>query len=186
MRSKLAKHKPKTYWSDKDKDRAVAVYKATGAPLKTAEITGIPYRTLWEWMKQEWWSEKMLSLKAEDSAVLEDASTTLAKKAQEIVAERLENGDFVVGKDGNLMRKPVSARDAVVIAAINIDKRRQFQEEPVREQQLGTTERLLKLVEQFALLTNSKKVGNLIEGRKVEAMEAEIVDDPTPHTKDPE
>lgn len=177
MRLKNGKHKARTGWTEKDKDRAVAVYKATGGPYKTAEITGIPYRTIYEWMKQEWWREKCISLKAEDSAVLEDASTNLAKKALTIVEERLENGDFVVTKDGTLIRKPVGARDAQVIAAINIDKRRQFQEEPQREQQLGTNERLLKLVEQFVRLTSEKKVGALIEARRVEATDAEFVDE---------
>lgn len=186
MRSKRAKHKPRTYWNDSDRNRAVAVYKATGAPLKTAEITGIPYRTLWEWMKQEWWAEKMLSLKAEDTAVLEDAATTIAKQALGIVEERLTNGDFVLDREGNLVRKPVGARDAQIIAAINIDKRRQFQEAPVVQEQTNTTERLLKLVEQFALLTNNKKVGNLIEARKVDVLEAEYIDTPTAQTKEPE
>lgn len=168
--AKLPKpHKHHTGWTDKDKLRVAVVYKSLGNQAKTCEITGVPPRTLAFWMQQDWWKEQLLSLRAEDSLELEEAATTIAKKSNEVVHERLTNGDFVLNRDGELIRKPVSARDAAVIGAIAIDKRKVLQEEPQREQQLGTAERLLKLVEQFTRFTNAREIkGMLNETQKAD------------------
>lgn len=169
MSKALKPHKAKTAWTDSDKRRALAVYKSVGSMVKTTDITGIPDQTLRFWMKQEWWKEGMLQLKAEDSTQLEDAATTIAKMGGEIVKERLTNGDHVLTKGGEIIRKPVSARDAAVITAIAIDKRKVLQEEPVREQQLDSAERLLKLVEQFARFASAKEVKGVV--KEVEIIE---------------
>jgi hypothetical protein len=114
-------------------------------------------------MQQEWWKEKMHQLRAEDTAELTEAATNIAKQSQEVVKERLTNGDFILNRDGELIRKPVSARDAAIIGAVAIDKRKILQEEPVREQELGTSERLLKLVEQFARFTSAKEIKGMLK-----------------------
>lgn len=168
------RHKSHAAWQDSDKRRAVAVYKSVGSMVKTTEITGIPDQTLRFWMKQEWWNEWMRALKAEDTAILEDAATGIAKLGGDIVRERLQNGDYVLNKDGELMRKPVSARDAAIITAVAIDKRKLLQEEPIREQQLGVTERLLKMAEQFARLASAKETRKIIK-------DAEIIENTSPH-----
>lgn len=167
MAKKLTKHLPHTYWTKQDNKRALAVYKSTGSIQKTSDVTGIPYSTLELWMRQEWWKEGMLSLKAEDSLQLEDAATNIAKEAANVVRERLANGDHILNKDGDMVRKPVSARDAAIVMGISMQKRKELQAEPIREHELGTAERLLKLVEQFARFANAKEIkGVLAEQRE--------------------
>lgn len=143
--------------------------------VRTIEVTGIPDQTIRFWMKQDWWKEGMLQLKAEDSAELEDAATTIAKMGGEIVKDRLQYGDHVLTRDGEVIRKPVSAKDAAVITAIAIDKRKILQEEPIREQQLDSAERLLKLVEQFARFASAKEIKGAIK-------DIEVIE----HTKEPD
>lgn len=173
---KLTKpHKSFSRWGEKDKTRAVAIYKSTGSITQTVDLSGIPYETLHYWMKQPWWGDKLAQAQAEDTAQLADASTTIAKMGGEIVKERLQNGDFVLNRDGELIRKPVSAKDAAIITAVAIDKRKTLQEEPLRGEQLGTTERLLKLVEQFARFANAKEVKALVKkSDKLEIKDAEF------------
>lgn len=178
MAKQIKPHKPQTGWSDKDKDRVARVYKSLGNQAKTVEVTGVPARTLAFWLTQDWWKERMNQLRAEDSTELEEAATSIAKKSQEVVQERLANGDFVLDKEGNLRRKPVSAKDAAVISAISIDKRKILQEEPLREQQLGSTERLLKLFEQFTRFANAKEIKP--ELRDPEALE--VIEETQPIT----
>ncbi len=184
------KAKNYTKWEQKDKDRAMRVYRSLGNIHKTSEITGIHYDTIRYWMKQDFWKEGMLALKAEDTAELEDAATSIAKKANELILERLANGDYILGKDGQLMRKPVSARDAIVVAGISLEKRKMLQEEPIREQQLGTAERLLKLVEQFARLGSAKEVKSIVkeaaqlESKPIIEGEAEEVDAELPELQE--
>jgi hypothetical protein len=165
-RNKVA-HIPKTHWQVKDHKRAVAVYKGTGSIQKTSDITGIPYGTLEKWMRTDWWKENLLALKAEDSTVLEDAATNLAKQSADVVKERLANGDFVLNRDGGVVRKPVNARDAAIILGISLSKRKELMDGPEQEFKLGTSERLLKLVEQFTRFANAKEIkGVLAEQRE--------------------
>lgn len=176
MSKAIKKHKSYTSWTDSDKRRALAVYKSLGSMVRTTEVTGIPDQTLRFWMKQEWWKEGLLQLKAEDSAELEDAATSIAKLGGEIVKERMQHGDFILNKDGEMVRKPISARDAAVITAIAIDKRKVLQEEPVRQQELGSTERLLKLVEQFARFAQAKEIKGAIK-------DIEVIEDTKPNAE---
>jgi hypothetical protein len=156
-------HKPRSPWKDADKTRAVAVYKSLGVISKTVEVTGIPYDTLYLWMRSEWWKEKMQQLKAEDTAELGEAATDIAKQAARAVQDRLSNGDHVLLRDGQLVRKPVSAKDAAIVMGISLSKRKELAEEPLREQQLGTAERLLKLVEQFTKFASNKETKRIID-----------------------
>lgn len=149
-----------------DHHRAISVFKGCGSLWKAAQITGIPYHTLYKWAGTEWWKEGLLSLKAEDSAVLEEATTSIAKQSATVVQERLTNGDFVLSRDGTVVRKPVSARDAAIILGVSMDKRKILSEAPHTENKLGINERLLKLVEQFVQFANAKEIkGVLAEGR---------------------
>jgi hypothetical protein len=117
-------------------------------------------------MRADWWKEMLLTAKSEDSTVLEDAATSIAKQAADVVRERLTNGDHVLNRDGELVRKPVGARDAAIVMGISLQKRKELQESPVRENSLGTAERLLKLVEQFARFANAQEIkGVLAEQR---------------------
>src|SRR5262249_38313588 len=59
----------------------------------------------------------------EKGAELDGAYTRILDKALQELLDRLEQGDpFVVG--GEVKRKPVSARDLALVAAITYDKRR--------------------------------------------------------------
>ncbi len=177
---KLTKpHTSYSKWTDKDKQRAVEVYKSTRNRRSTADITGIPYDTLCYWAEQEWWDEAIRAAKQLDADMLEEAATSIAQKGFEAVSDRLEHGDVVLTKDGQLVRKPVSARDAALVTGIALSKRKELQEEPVRVQQLGTTERLLKLVEQFAKLANVKELKKDTEIIDLEAL-------PEEHERNPE
>lgn len=155
-------HKPKTAWRDVDKIRAVTIFKSVGNVTKTVDLTGVPYETLHQWMKQPWWTERLNQLKAEDTAELEDAATSIAKQAADVVRDRLANGDSVFNRDGELVKKPVGGRDAAIIMGISMQKRKELQDLPQRAEQLGTAERLLKLVEQFARFANAKEIKGVL------------------------
>lgn len=169
MGTKIKPHKAYTYWTDRDKERAILVYKSLGNLMKTSEITGIPYDTLQDWKHKEWWNEALLAAKQEDTVALEDATTQISKKATDVLRDRLEHGDHVLKKDGEVIRVPVSAKDAAVVLGISLSRRKELQEEPVRIAQLGTTERLLKLVQQFAKIATAKEIeGELVDDSKNE------------------
>lgn len=163
-------------WEEKDKARAVVVFKSLGSIAETADITGIPLKTLQAWRNEEWWNEKLLAYKAADTAKLEEAALEIARLSGDIVVDRLRHGDYVLNKDGDLVRKPVAARDAVISMAVAIDKRKVLQQEPERDTQLGSAERLLKLVEQFAKFASAKEIKGVLSTPPKEIKDAEFTE----------
>lgn len=115
----------KGQYTDEDKRRAMAVYTVLGNQLRTAEQTGIPRRTLHDWIKSSWGQDMITAIRHEKQDQFIAGYTNIIESALESVQERLSTGDYVgTGDDGNPVYKPLSARDSIMIAAISTDKMR--------------------------------------------------------------
>lgn len=83
----------------------------------------IAYETLRDWKDRPWWplaikycaKERDKELDAEMSAAMHDALTE--------VRDRIQHGDWVHDKSGELVRKPLSGRDLTYMVASMHDKR---------------------------------------------------------------
>lgn len=144
--------------SYEDKNRGVSAYVSTGSFTKAAAITGIPETTLRFWSKQGWWSEECHRANQADSDELKSTATRIAKKAFDEVADRLERGDVALDKEGNIIRKPVSARDAAIIAAVAVDKRKVLLDQPNTVAVQNSAEKLASLMEQFVKFATAKEI----------------------------
>lgn len=150
-RRKGAVHK---HWSGKDKVKAIACYLVSGNMARVAEATGIPLGTLNFWKTQPWWFEQVEKIRSEENQEIDHNFTRIVKKSQEIMMDRLENGDYTLARDGTAVRKPVSVRDAAIVGAIGIDKRETLRNIPRSQQtQIGMSERLKTLEEKFKSLS---------------------------------
>lgn len=146
------------HWSAKDKVRAVAAFLVAGNMARVCEQTGIPLGTLNFWKTQPWWFEQIEKIRQGEDQEIDDTFTRIVKKTQEIMFDRLENGDFFVDKDGSVLRKPVSMRDAAIVGAIGIDKRAILRQVPQSEQnKVGMQERLKNLETEFTKLVKREK-----------------------------
>ncbi len=105
------------HWSDRQKIEAVTTYLMLGSIPLVAATLKIPEETLWRWKKTDWWHESIHEVKSEESLVLSTKIKKIVDKSWDVVADRMENGDFVYDqKAGQLIRKPVSMRDASKVA----------------------------------------------------------------------
>jgi hypothetical protein len=139
---------------------------SAGTWRKVSAMTGIPLETLYFWSKQPWYFDVKQRILEQQDEEISTKFQKIVKKAQEEVMDRLEKGDFMMKKDGNLIRKPVSARDASVIASNAIDKRNVLVGKPTsRVENISTADRLLKLAEEFRKFAKAKQ----IEGEKINA-----------------
>jgi Glu-tRNA(Gln) amidotransferase subunit E-like FAD-binding protein len=108
---------PHAHWSDRQKIEAVTTYLMLGSIPLVAATLKIPEETLWRWKRTDWWHETITEVKSEESLVLSTKIKKIVDKSWEVVADRMENGDFVYNqKTGELIRKPVSMRDASKVA----------------------------------------------------------------------
>lgn len=141
---------------------------ATGTFLGASEITGIPRPTLMAWAKQDWWDEKVKALAKLDTDQIKSISTRIAIAASNIVEDRLKNGEEVITKDGKVQIKQIGARDAAVIGAIYIDKRRQLQQDEQVQPTQNSQEKLVALMDEFARLAKASRTTNIIDAEVVE------------------
>jgi transposase-like protein len=144
--------------SNEDKSRGVSAYVSTGSFTKASSITGIPETTLRFWAKQDWWSEESHRANQADADELKSTATRIAKRAFVELEDRLENGEVVFDKEGNANVKKVSARDAAIIAAVAIDKRKVLLDQPNQVSIQNSTEKLASLMEQFMKFANAKEI----------------------------
>ena len=101
-----------------ERETAVWGWCKCGNLTKVAEDTNIPRRTLRDWQKSEWWPELEARVREEIRRSDLGKLTHLKELTLEVIADRLEFGDEVVSRNGGLMRKKCSGRDATVMYGI--------------------------------------------------------------------
>ena len=145
-------------WKAGDKARAVACYAATGTYAKASAISGIPEATLRYWAKQEWFQEELLRADQADTDELKSTFTRIAKIGAVQLEDRIQNGDEVVTKDGEIVRKKIGGKDLAVITAIAADQRRKAMETPDVVSVQNTGEKLASLMQEFIKFNKAKTI----------------------------
>lgn len=110
-------------YTDIDRREAAMTYLITGNLRATAKQTGVNERTLADWVRSDWWDSLLQTLHAEKGIELDCKLSQIIDRCLDEVGDRLANGDHKIGKDGNLVRVPIPAKDAAIIAAVLFDKR---------------------------------------------------------------
>ena len=117
-------------YTDEDRQRVAMEFFVTGNMTRVAENTGIPRTTLIDWNKTEWWDELAVKLRQEKGEEFDASLTKLIDSTFEQAQDRVENGDFRVNKEGELIRVPMGGRDLVIAGATVYDKQRLHRNEP--------------------------------------------------------
>lgn len=117
-------------YTDEDRCRAVVEFYVSGNMTEVAKRTGIPRTTIIGWKESNWWVDLFDKVRHEKDEEFDAKTTKLINSALEEAQDRVENGDYRVGKDGNLIRVPMSGRDLTTNAAIFFDKRQLHRNQP--------------------------------------------------------
>lgn len=126
---------------------------------KTAASMGIPYDTLTAWRYQTWWDRIASEIRTEGHLELSNKLKKVAEKALETTLDRLDNGEWILNqKTGELVRKPVSMKDAHKVAESMIDRALDLEKKPVDEAHNQKVENTLaQLAENFARMAMGLK-----------------------------
>jgi len=149
-------------WSDKLK--ACQLYLLNGNMRIVSEVTTIPYDTLSEWKRSDWWSslvEEVRAIKRASQGVKMGDIITLSL---EEVHDRLKNGDFVLNqKTGKMERRPVSLRDAATVTNNLLTRQLQMEEiaDRMETTKVSVQETLNLIANEFKKV--SKKPTNVID-----------------------
>lgn len=158
-------------WNKDDVIAAAKAYLATGTWNSAAKLTGIPVDTIKRWGRKDYWPIILEDINYLKNIETDRQLSNLMEKALSESLDRLEHGDYVVAK-GEVVRKPVTARDAALIAAIAYDKRALHRGDPTRieEKNFSIDERLIELKDTFDALArrNEEKVVAEVEKGQAE------------------
>jgi hypothetical protein len=130
----------------------VARYMLLGNMRAVSEQTGVAYQTLMDWKSSDWWPDLVQQLKRQKSQKQTDNIISLIDQSLEVMKDRLDNGDFVFDqKTGQVVRKPVSVRDATAIATALLQRQTAIEqmEQKYAQEQLSVKETLVQLANEF-------------------------------------
>ena len=84
----------------------------------------LTHMTVLNWLKTESFQEMVTQVEDQYERRIRGRMNQIIDKAQEVTLERLEKGNMVLNKSGELTAVPVNAKDSMVIGAVAYDKRR--------------------------------------------------------------
>ena len=136
-------------YSDQDRTRAAITYLTLGNLNKVSRVVNIPQRTLYDWVKTEWWNELITKIREEKHEEINAGFTRIIEKSMSTIEEKLENQE-------------VSARDAAWIMGVTFDKRQVLNNQPTSIS--GKAIDINALQEKFNEFFNAKTIeGELLE-----------------------
>ena len=160
-------------WSDGQKLEAVQTYLMLGSVRTTAAVLNIPEITVKVWRTKGWWKDLEAELKLQDELQLGTRLKRIAEKSLEVVEDRLQNGNFMYDqKTGNLVRIPVSVKDAHKVGLDSVKQRELIVNKQDHQVHDGKMEsKLIELAGKFAEMVNKK-----IDDKRTVEM-ADVVED---------
>ncbi len=100
-------------YSEAEKREAVAAYVESGTFKGAAKATGIPWRTIQFWKKEnpDWWSEVKASVWDLFEKKMQAQMSQVVDIGAKCLLDRLKNGDIKINSEGEEHRVPLSDED---------------------------------------------------------------------------
>ena len=142
------------HWSDSQKIEAVTLWLSLGNLNLVGATLKIPEDTIRKWRATQWWKELAEEIQLQDRIQLSATAKNIVDKSLSVLADRLENGDWIYDqKSGQMRRKPVAMKDALAVADKMLDHKERLDKTQVGNESNETVEnRLAGLMEKFAKL----------------------------------
>lgn len=139
-------------WEMEVRLEAAIAYLITGNTEDAGKLCNVPGRTIRDWMKTAWWEDVLSEARTIKQKELDALWTGLIHKSTSKLRERLDDGDPILTKAGEIKYLPVKAKDLAIITSIAVDKRALLRGQPTSRTEKVTIEERLdrigsKLVE---------------------------------------
>lgn len=159
--------KPVKWHKESKRIQAAAAYAATGSNKLASEISGVPAATIAQWKTQEWWPDLLERVRREADDELDTKFTKNINKAVSEINERLEEGDWQYNAiTGEIVRKPINAKDLGILTSIMVEKRELIRgRKKTYSDSASVAQRLEKIATDIRKLVGGAKI---IEGEVIE------------------
>lgn len=160
-RPKKHGHDKHTWYSEEDRIKAATTYAMVGNAAEVSRITGLPHDRIRRWKTEPWFHQVIDRIRSEHDDELDIKFTKIIDKTVGEMQDRIEKGDYIYdARQGELVRKPITAKDAVVITSLMVDKRTLLREKKSRHQEssavLDQLKKLADTFESFVKKTSTK------------------------------
>jgi hypothetical protein len=162
-------------WSWDQKVEVATKFMQLGNTRLVSELTEVPYQTIADWRKTDWWSELIDELKQIKRSKTGTKLAEIIEQSIVVVQDRLENGDFVLNnKTGEINRRPVSLRDAAQVTNQLITRQIQMEElaEKLVNRKDSVKETLHMLAKEFAKFNREQNKKEATTIQYVEVIDA--------------
>ena len=113
-----------TKYSPEQKVAAAQAYLITGTSIQAQKFCGVKADVIRKWKSESvWWADLFQQVKKSKNDELEASFTRIMDSSLVVIADRLENGDSKVQKDGSLIKVPMGGKETAIILSIMYDKR---------------------------------------------------------------
>lgn len=144
-------------YTNEQRRAVIAEYIVTGSITKTAEMNNMPKQTVSNWANSDWGVELIGQLRTEKGEEIDANFTKLIDSAFEQAQDRVENGDFRLTKDNELIRVPMGGRDLVMSGAIVFDKQRLHRNQATQINAKAGDEFTKSFIEEFTQIAQTFK-----------------------------
>ena len=167
------KHVQGKHWPKEKKLQAVTQWLALGNLKLVEATTGVSHGVLKQWRIQPWWKEFEAEIRNTENLELDSKLTKIVQKSLDAVADRLENGEPVLNqKTGEIIRKPVTMKDAAKVTNDFITKRELLRGNATSRSEasaIPVAEQMKLLAAEFAKMA-TRKPGDIIDVDAVEIL----------------
>ena len=147
-----------SYYTKEQKNEFIANYLVLGNVSMTAEMMNIPDSTGRGWVNSDWGVSLLDELRDIKSDELDATYSNIIHATQSQVIDRITDGDYILDKQNDLIRKPINGKDLAMIGAITFDKRQISRNLPTSINTSMDNAALTKLQQQFQALSKQSKV----------------------------
>lgn len=147
------------YWPDEKKLQIVTLF-ASGvtANMDLSRLTKVPESTIRTFKHSEWWPEMLEQVYAVMDQETESKQTKIVNTTLDALQDRLQDGDYVLSKKGEIHRKPINGKDLSQIHSVMIDKRQLLRQRQTKKDTTSTESRLEKLASDFKKFIRAKDI----------------------------
>lgn len=140
-------------WDMDKRLEACIAWLITGSSEEAGALCNIPGRTIRDWMKKPWWTDILIEAQTVKQKELDCLWTGLIHKSTTELRKRLDAGDPVMTKTGEVKFMPIKAKDLAIITSIAVDKRALLRNQPTsRVERITIEEKLTRIGDRLEAL----------------------------------
>jgi hypothetical protein len=145
-------YSPLAKYTAEEKLASVLAYVMTGSVRGVVRLTGFKQQVISDWKNNSsWWPDAYAKVKKQKQEEIDGSLTSIIHASSGAIMDRILNGDEVIDKNGDVVRRALSGKDVAWIFGVTFDKRALLRGDPTsRTEKVDQTSMMEDLKQDFA------------------------------------